>query len=492
MSLPPLSAADAASELQRRRHIRRDFGAWCRYALKPLGHEPAKHHDFVNGKLQAVADGKIRKLMISLPPGSAKSTYGSQLFPAWLLSRPNINIIGASHTTALAERFSGKVQSFLREGANVLGASPATEAKEMWATTLGGEYRAAGVGVGIAGFRADFGIIDDPLKSRQDADSETVKGRIWDWYGADFMPRLKPGASQIIIGTRWAEDDLHGRLLEAEPDEWDVINIPAIAGADDPLGRALGEPLWSDGDYGYGDELEKIRAFYQRTANMRDWSALYQGRPAPEEGNFFKGDWLVPVPRTPPRDQLMVYGASDYAVTEGKGDWTVHVVVGIDHDENMYLLDLWRERTASDQWVEAFCDLVEMWRPVGWAEETGQIKSGVGPFLVKRMLERGTYVARESFPTRGDKAIRAQSIRGRMAMRGLRVLASAPWLDDFRSELLTFPAAKHDDQVDALGLVGQIMDKLAGGRKPPEDAVRLPQTIDDLTAPPIPERRRRM
>jgi len=169
-------------------------------------------------------------------------------------------------------------------------------------------------------------------------------------------------------------------------------------------------------------------------------------------------EWLRPANSIPRREDLRIYGGSDYAVTANDGDWTVHVVIGVDPDSRLWLLDLWRGQAASDAWVEAFCDLVRQWRPIGWAEEQGQIKAGVGPFLDRRMRERGAFVARRPFPTRGDKAVRAQSIRGRMALDGLHYLASAPWRAEFEAELMSFPAGKHDDQVDALGLVGQLLD----------------------------------
>ena len=169
----------------------------------------------------------------------------------------------------------------------------------------------------------------------------------------------------------------------------------------------------------------------------------------------------------PRREDLQVYGGSDYAVTADGGDWTVHVVVGMDPDNRLWLLDLWRGQTASDAWIEALCDMVIQWKPVGWAEEQGQIKAGVGPFLDRRQRERRAFVARRQFPTRGDKAVRAQSIRGRIALDGLHYLASAPWRAAFEAELMTFPAGKHDDQVDALGLVGQLLDVMVAGRPPP-------------------------
>jgi len=130
---------------------------------------------------------------------------------------------------------------------------------------------------------------------------------------------------------------------------------------------------------------------------------------------------------------MRIYGGSDYAVTADGGDYTVHFVVGLDPEGRMYLLDGWRKQSSSDEWIEAFCDLVTLWKPVGWAEEKGQISAGVGPALDKRQRERKAYVYREQFPTRGDKAVRAQSIRGRMPLEGLYVPTQASWYPAFRS-----------------------------------------------------------
>jgi predicted phage terminase large subunit-like protein len=442
----------------RRRSIRRSLTEWS----KLCGYRPAEHHQLLIDELEKVASGETRRLAFFLPPGSAKSTYGSILFPPWFMATCNANVLAASHTTELAEKWGRRVRNLVAEHSLTLGILPApdNQAAGRWALTTGAEYYAAGVGTGIAGFRAKLGLIDDPIRSRQDADSELIRDRIWDWYINDFRTRLVPGAAEILIQTRWHEDDLAGRALQHN--EWRVVSLPAIAEENDQLGRKPGQPLWADDAYGYGAQIEEIR----KTTPARTWSALYQQRPAPEDGDYFKSDWLRPYEKAPALDTLRVYGGSDYAVTADGGDYTVHVVVGINPEGRMYLLDLWRKQASSDVWVEAFCDLVKQWKPIGWAEEHGQIKSGVGPFLEKRQRERKAYVMRDQFPTRGDKAVRAQSIRGRMALDGLYVPHTAAWFADLRSELLSFPAGKHDDQVDALGLVGQLIDKMMAGENP--------------------------
>lgn len=401
-----------------------------------------------------------------MPPGAAKSTYASILFPPWYLAQyPAHTIIAASHTAELAEKWGRRVRNLLAEHATTLGVSLAadSQAAGRWETSGGGEYFAAGVGGSITGRRADLVIIDDPVRSREDADSELIREKTWDWYKADLYTRLKPNARIILIQTRWHEDDLAGRLLaemQAGGDQWDVVSLPALAEPNDLLGRSVGEPLWPEW------EDADMLARKQRDVGPRVWSALYQQRPAPEEGDYFKREWLRPYIASPDPHTMRVYGGSDYAVTQDGGDYTVHVVVGLDPENRMYLLDLWRKQTASDDWVEAFCDLVTQWKPIGWAEEQGQIRAGVGPFLDRRQRERKAFVAREAFPTRGDKAVRAQSIRGRMALEGLYVPIHAPWYADLRSELLSFPAGKFDDQVDALGLVGQLLDKMSAGQRP--------------------------
>jgi predicted phage terminase large subunit-like protein len=249
-----------------------------------------------------------------------------------------------------------------------------------------------------------------------------------------------------------------------------VLCLPAECDrADDPLGREIGEILWP--------EWFTPEHFAPYKLNARSWNALYQQKPAPDSGDFFQSDWLKPYgdsypTKKPRRDTLTIYGASDYAVTADGGDYTVHIVVGLDPEGRMFLLDLWRQQSSSDVWVEAMIDMVQVWKPLGWAEEKGQITAGVGPLLTKRLRERKQFIARAQFPTKGDKEIRAQSIRGRMAMDGLYCPFHAPWFPAFKAELMSFPVGRNDDQADALGLIGQVLDRMVRGRPTANDPDR--------------------
>jgi len=397
--------------------------------------------------------------MLLVPPRHGKSELASIRLPAWFLGRqPHKQFLSVSATEGLASDFGRAVRNTIAgpEYRAIFDTRLAedSQAKGKWHTSAGGIYYSLGIGGSVLGRGGDSILIDDPYASMADALSELTRKNVWDWYTGTAYNRLMPGGSIVVINHRMHEDDLCGRLLAQQAaggDRWEVVELPAI--------KEDGSALWPDA---YPLEaLERIR----KNSQARFWSALYQQRPAPEEGDYFKADWLKPYEKVPSLDTLRVYGGSDYAVTADGGDYTVHAVVGIDPEGRMYLLDLWRKQTASDEWIEAFCDLVKQWKPMGWAEEQGQIRSGVGPFLDKRQRERKAYVSREQFPTRGDKAVRAQSIRGRMALEGLYVPVNAAFYPDLRAELLSFPAGKHDDQVDALGLVGQLIDQMQSGVK---------------------------
>lgn len=480
----------AAQELLRRRGARArltDFARYIDVPGAPVAEQDegsdkveryaetalADHHVLTLDACQRCIEAPYGRLMLFMPPGSAKSTYGSVVVPAWIMGRkPGYRMIGASYGSDLSRKLGRRTRSIVKQpkykalfGTEL---SQESSAADEWALENGSEYMSGGILSGITGNRADLVVVDDPVKGRAEAESDVIRKRTIEAFDDDVKTRLKPGGSIILIQTRWHEEDLAGSILPEgyngesgvihcrDGQDWEVICLPAKAErADDPLQRPIGGYLWP--------EWFDRRHWAQFESKPRTWASLYQQRPAPEEGDLFRAEWLRPYVKAPDRSTLQIYGGSDYAVTAEGGDYTVHVVVGVDPEGKLWLLDLWRKQAASDEWIEAFCDLVTEWKPIGWAEETGQIKAGVGPFLLRRMRERKAYVAREAFPTRGDKAVRAQSIRGRMAMDGLHVPINAPWYEKFRSELLTFPTGRNDDQVDALGLVGQLLDKMISG-----------------------------
>src|SRR6188768_1917241 len=421
----------------------------------------APHHRTIANQLERVERGEVDRLMLLLPPRHGKSELASHRFPAWYLGRqPDKQFLSVSATEGLASDFGRAVRNTIDspEYKAIFEDTKLAEdsqAKGKWHTSSGGIYYALCIGGSVLGRGGDCILIDDPYASMQDALSELTRKNVWDWYTGTAYNRLMPGGKIIVINHRMHEDDLCGQLLAQQAaggDRWEVVELPAI--------NEQGEALWPDA---YPIEaLERIK----RNSQARFWSALYMQRPSPDEGDYFKVDWLKPYDKAPDLRTLRVYGGSDYAVSSESGDFTVHAVVGLDPEGRMYLLDLWRKQSASDEWVEAFCDLVKEWKPIAWAEETGQIRSGVGPYIDRRQRERGAYVYREVFPTRGDKAVRAQSIRGRMALEGLYVPINAVWYAGLRAELLSFPAGKHDDQVDALGLVGQLLDRMMSGEHP--------------------------
>jgi predicted phage terminase large subunit-like protein len=389
--------------------------------------------------------------MVNMPPGSAKSTYGSHLFPAWMLGRqPNLNILGASHTTDLAEKFSRKVQNYVRGNAETLDYGLKTESVESWETTNGGSYKSSGVGTGIAGFRAACGIIDDPVKNREAADSLVQRDKAWDWYKSDFIPRLVPGASQVVIMTRWHEDDLGGRLLETEPEEWHVVTLPAIAGENDPLGRAPGEMLWSDDEYGYGAKLRDDLAFYERVGGMRDWSALYQQQPAPLEGSLFKIAKIDTLEVAPAGSNIV--RAWDLAATKETGtrdpDWTVGVKLLRASDSRFIVLDVTRLRGGPDEVEAAIVNTAKQdghGVRISLPQDPGQAGKQQVLYLTRKLS--GFRV--DSSPETGDKATRASPVSSQVNVGNLCVVRGQ-WNRAFLDELAAFPSGTKDDQVDAL------------------------------------------
>lgn len=320
-----------------------------------------------------------------------------------------------------------------------------------------------GRGGSSTGRGADFLIIDDPLKDREEANSQTTRDTLWDWYNDTMSTRLMSDTGAIvIIMTRWHEDDLVGRLTdptnphysEEEASTWKIINIPAIAGDDDVLGREPGQPLWPER---FG--LEYLESFRRR--NPVGFSALYQQQPTPEDGDFFRTEMLVGYRQNELPKNLRIYAASDHAVgIKQTNDYTCLLIVGVDEYSNIWLLDCWWRREKADKVVDAMIDLMKRWKPLCWWAESGHISKSIGPFLFKRMREEKIYVQiREQTPIQ-DKQARAQSINGRAAMGMVKFPTYQHWCERARQECLKFPQGRHDDFVDALAHIGMGLDRL--------------------------------
>jgi predicted phage terminase large subunit-like protein len=412
-------------------------------------YQRARHHALIADALERVERGEQDRLMVFMPPRHGKSELASKRFPAWCLGRnPRHQIIAASYNSDLANDFGRNVRNIVAEpefGQVFPSVSLAadSQAANRMNTNHGGAYVAAGVGTAVTGRGADIALIDDPFKDREEADSERRRDTVWDWYRSTLFTRLMPGGSIVLIQTRWHEDDLAGRLLEQDGriedgGQWEVLELPAI-GKD---GAALW-PEWYD-----LPTLERIKA----TIGPREWSALYQQRPQPDDGTFFKREWFKtsgPLPQG-----LRYYGTSDYAVTDGGGDFTVHRMWGIDSTGAIHRVDGWRGQTTSDVWVERKLDLVAKYKPLAWFGEGGVIQKAIEPMLKRRMRERNVFCRLEWLSSVADKPTRARSFQA-MAASG-RVYFEP---DADLSEFLVFPAGKHDDDVDTASLIGRAIDQ---------------------------------
>ena len=360
-----ITPADAATELLARRKARGSFTEYARYRL-PEDMTLAPHHKLLTSALDEVERGECDRLLVMMPPGSAKSTYGSVYFPEYFVGRnPQLSVIAASHTAELAERFGRRVRNGVddiqfKNLFNVQLAADSTAAGR-WGTNHGGEYTAVGVGGSVTGRRGDLIVVDDPVRSREDADSERVREKTWDWWVNDLMTRLKPGGRIVVIMTRWHEDDLAGRLLEREPQRWKVIKLPMIAGDEDPLGREPGERLWKEW---FTDEMVQ-----QAQSDPRSWISLYQQEPRPAEGAEFKRAWVCRYNNQPKKMNkvILVDPAGDpnnKGNSRKKSDRTVMWVVGLASDGNAFLVDGIIDRLSLTQRADKLFALHKKHKPM--------------------------------------------------------------------------------------------------------------------------------
>ena len=453
-------------------------------------------HERICAELDAFLDDVLARrsprLMICMPPRHGKSELASRRFPAYAFGRhPDISIIATSYAADLASRMNRDVQRVMDDPVyRALFPDVGLAGKNIRAVTDGnylrnsdifeivghkGSYRSAGVGGGITGMGGDILIIDDPFKDRAEADSPTIRRKVWDWYTSTLYTRLAPGGGILVINTRWHMDDLSGRLLEAqrrgEGDHWRVIEFPAIAERDEPH-RKAGEALHPE-RYPL-EQLAAIRA----AIGTRDWQALYQQHPTPDGGNIFKAEWLrFWYPKDLPErfDQLLI----SWDMTFKDGDDTDYVVGQVwgRKGADRYLLDQTRARMGFTETLTAFTALADRWP--GATRKLVEDKAN-GPAVIDSLR----HIVSGIIPVEpeGGKTARAHAVTTFFEAGNVLIPhpEHCPWASEYIAELTQFPGAAHDDQVDATtqalrdmqAHAGMIIDPSLARRVTAADAAR--------------------
>ena len=472
---------EAAAELLRRRKARQSLTEFAmsidvpgrpvsededEWLFSPIETSVALHHRVLLAVLERVYRREIRQAMVFMPPGSAKSTYTSVVYPAYAMGkRKGTRVILGSYASSIAWKQSRRTRQIARSDKFRpifdTGLVHGNQSVEEWAMDNGSEYMAGGILSGMTGNRATDLLIDDPVAGRDEADSATIRKKTREAYEDDLTTRLMPGGATVIVQTRWHQDDLSGGILPIDWKgesgfirgrdglDWFVLCIPAEADrADDPLGRKVGEGLWP--------EWFKPGHFDRFKEKQRTWNALFQQKPTADSGTYFKTEWFdYKYEKRPPR--LRIFGCSDYAVTPDGGDFTEHGVFGIDDQDSLYVLDWWYGQTSSDVWVEKQCDLINKWQPICWGAETGVIRRAVGPYLAQRMTQRNCLTRLEWVPTAGDKEAMARGAQAMASMGQFKFPQRSGWHERVIAQAAAFPAGAYDDAVDVLGLAARVM-----------------------------------
>lgn len=433
------------------------------------GYQTARHITELVDALEWATATPGARLIVTMPPRHSKSLHVSENLPAWYLGRyPDRRVIAASHTASLAYTFSRRVRNKIASerypfpSVRIAGDKAAVQAWDI-AGHLGGYY-AVGVGGSPVGAGADLIVIDDPIRSAADADSETVREALWEWYQGTLRTRLEPGGSIIVTATRWHDDDLTGRLLAAADEggeQWRHVHMPALSDSDD----ALWPERWPV------EALKTIRS----AVGSRVWTAQYQGNPVATEGGTFKRAWWQEYTELPDAMQR-VEVLADSAFKTGVGnDYTAMAAWALDHDDNAYLVRAWRKRVE-------FPDLISMgvecW---SWTqdrfpdvavplvpEDKASGQSAIQVWRREKKIPVVPYVVKGN----ESKISRAEAItpyvEGGRVHIPKRTAANAAWLDDWLDEHDRFPNGAHDDEVDTTSMMGsrfflKAQPKVVGG-----------------------------
>jgi predicted phage terminase large subunit-like protein len=431
---------------------------------------PAPHHDLLLEHLQRVAAGEIKRLMIFWPPGTAKTTYASVVFPTFYMGlKPRSNVIQASYGSDLALKLGRKCRSITRSATfkRLYGCELVADnrAADDWSLTNGSTYMAGGILSGITGNRADLLIIDDPIKGREEADSKTIRDKTWEAYKSDLRTRMKPNGCQVLIQTRWHSDDLAGRILPADyagesgwvesqlGEPWFVLCLPAQADRDDdPLGREVGEWLWPDWFTPEHWETEK------RAQGSRNWAALYQQKPTIDGGEILRSEWWQPWTEPLPSPDYVVISLDTAYTAKDEGDASAccvwWVCTGKDNRSIALLRYAWAKRLEFPELVDEVQETVRYFgggmicRVLIEAKASG---ISVAQELRRRLPEQSVWEVQP----KGDKIARAYAVQPMFEAERVWHAAQEDgspkaWALDVIDECAAFPRGAHDDRVDAV------------------------------------------
>jgi predicted phage terminase large subunit-like protein len=402
------------------------------------------HHQLIANEFTRIATEKKGRLIINMPPRHTKSEFASYLFPAWIIGKfPKMKIMQVSHNAELAGRFGSKVRNLIDspEYKQIFGDVKLREdskAKGRWETNHGGEYFAAGVGGSITGRGADLLIIDDP-HTEQDAMSDTAMEKAYEWYSSGPRQRLQPGGSILVVMTRWAQDDLTGRLLkhqtDPKADRWRQISFPAIMPDD--------EPVWPE--YWNKEELEKVKA----SITVRNWNAQYMQDPVAEEGAIIKREWWRAWKKPMPALKHVIQSYDTAFSKKETADYSAITTWGVFYPDEvtpaLLLLDALKGRWDFPELKRVAMEQYRYWEP-----ETVIVEAKAsGQPLLQEMRRMGIPVI-DYVPTRGnDKHTRVNSIAPMFESGGIWYPHGENWAEEVIEECAAFPHGQYDDYVDS-------------------------------------------
>lgn len=422
----------------------------------------ASHLELLDQRLYDLAAGRIKRLMVFMPPRHGKSELCSKYYPAWYVGRYKGRVILTSYEASFAASWGRLARNVLTEwGPSVFGVkvSQGSSAADHWeldgAEGQRGVMYTAGVGGAITGKGASLLIVDDPVKNMEEAQSLTMRDKAWQWYTSTAYTRLEPDGRVLIIQTRWHEDDLSGRILahaksEGDTEPWHVLSLPAIAETDEshaiagdvPFTRSEGEALWPE------------RFSPQRLAAIRTdvggsvWSALYQQHPTPDGGLIWRREWFKRYSPLGGMPQFVrVVQAIDTAFKTGvANDYSVIATWGCTENA-FYLIDLWRERVEYPDLKRAIADQAAKHKPAAiYVEDAASGQS------IIQELNRETRLPILALRPMGSKEARAAAVTPLAEAGKVYVPDGAPWLSDFIDEHVAFPRGAHDDMCDTTSM----------------------------------------